>query len=167
MNQVQVRSMQDIQNEMGISPESNQWQEFIIDTDSQAFTQEMSTTPGPAGTPNIPSEIIETTPPPTTNRIPPQTQTQSRPPTPAFREVEPGDFTAQLISLRDLNRINEIRGALSAAGYNTEIQQAEVNGVTMYRLRLAGSFSRSYTEYLAQKIQSEFSEINDFWVMRR
>ena len=164
LHQIQVRSMQEISNEMSFSPQENQWQEFVIDQEAQSFTQEWQTTPGPASqttsTPATPppNRPVQTSPPPTPARPPATTQ---------FSQPEPGEFTAQLVSSRDRNRVNDIRNTLNRAGYETEIQEADINGVMWYRLRLSGSFSRAYAEHLAQRIQSEFSEINDYWVTRR
>jgi len=146
LNDLQVRTMQEISNEM----RSQSDQDFVIDQDARAFTQEMQTTPAESR-PNS-----NTT---NTNRT-----DQSTAP---FTGNQQGAFTAQLISLRDRNRVNEIKNTLDTAGYSTEIQETQVNGVTNYRLRLAGSFSREYAEYLAKKIQSEFNEITDYWVTRR
>jgi len=81
--------------------------------------------------------------------------------------VEAGNYTAQLISLRIEIRAVELYNRLRASGYDVELQEVVVNNYTMYRIRLAGSYSREFAENLAEKIQSEFREIEDFWIVRR
>lgn len=87
-------------------------------------------------------------------------------------EIEYGDFTVQLISLKDKSKVENIRRKLSSSSANkgtyfTDIHESEVNGETVYRLRLSGSYSRNYAKYLGEKIKSEFSEITDIWVVRK
>ena len=61
-----------------------------------------------------------------------------------------------------------IRQKLATANYDTEIQVASVNGVTMYRLRLSGGYTQASAEQLAREIQSKFSsDIRDYWVTTR
>jgi len=110
-------------------------------------------------------------PPPTQ----PPTQPPSQPVTPTSptrpgnttRTPEQGEFTVQFMSLRDRSRVDEVRRILAAAAYFTEVQDVEINGEKRYRLRLAGSYSRSYATYLAEKIKNEIKEIDDYWVTRR
>jgi len=104
-----------------------------------------------------------TTPPPT-QQVQPTTPTR---PTNTTRTPEQGDFTVQFMSLRDRSRVDEVRRILAAAAYFTEVQDVEINGEKRYRLRLAGSYSRSYATYLAEKIKTEIKEIDDYWVTRR
>ena len=179
---VQATTMQDVSNQMGFQPDPSRWNEFKYDPDNP-----------PPGDWEAPSETIEqppiTTPPPTTpppTQPPPATITQNPPtttpppttpppttPPPATTtptqnmDPVPGEFTAQLISSRERARVETIRNTLNSAGYQTEIQEAEVNGAIWYRLRLSGSFSREYAEHVAQRIQRDFREINDYWITRR
>jgi len=78
-----------------------------------------------------------------------------------------GEFTAQLISSKNRNSVEAIKAKLDVARYETEILEAYVNGERMYRLRLSGSYSREYAEYLAKEIQGKYSEITSFWVTKK
>ena len=80
---------------------------------------------------------------------------------------EQGNYTAQLISLKIHFRAMELFNKLRAAGYEVEMNEVYINGETMFRIRLAGSYSRNYAEEIAKKIQSEFTEVEDFWIIRR
>ncbi|MCK9329561.1 MAG: SPOR domain-containing protein [Candidatus Cloacimonetes bacterium] len=87
-------------------------------------------------------------------------------------EIEYGDFTVQLISLKDKNRVEKLRKKLLTPSnkrgtYYTDIEEAVVNNETTYRLRLSGSYSSKYARYLGEKITSEFYEFNEFWIVKR
>ena len=156
-----IVSMQEVMNEMNFNPEDEAWLEAYESISTQEAPPVVRVQEAPRPAPPVP-QTRPTTPaarPPAQQTRPPATATQ--------REVEHGEFTASLISLRDRNRVEEIRRILAASSYFTEIQEVEIDGVTWYRLRLAGSFSRAYAEYLASRIQSEFREITGYWVMRR
>ncbi|MCL2063185.1 MAG: SPOR domain-containing protein [Candidatus Cloacimonetes bacterium] len=184
---IQATNMQDVSNQMNFQRDSSRWDEFIIDTENpppgewQSYEPivEQPVTPPPVVTqPPVDTTPQVTTPTPPTANItqnPPtnnttQTTNTTSPrvvPNSPLRDPEPGEFTVQLISSRERARVVEIRNTINAAGYQTEIQEAEVNGAVWYRLRLTGSFSRDYAEYIGQRIQGEFRAINDYWVTRR
>jgi len=119
--------------------------------------------------PDVPPTDIGTPPPVTP---PPTPTTNQQPPIPAkptstVRPPEPGEYTVQFMSLRDRSRVDEVRRILNAASYFTEVQDVEINGEKRYRLRLVGSYSRSYATYLAEKVKREINEIDDYWVTKR
>ena len=156
----QTQTMQEIADEI------NYITEYFVDNDI-SFNE-------------VKKEIVTTTPPPKTQKEPKpkkvteptqknqnQTTQQIKPSEEKAKTPEHGEYTAQLLSLKDKNKIDEIRKKLNSSAYYTEIQETEINGETWYRLRLAGSFSKPYAEYLAKKIQSEFKEITDYWVTKR
>jgi len=125
-------------------------------------------------TQNTPQTSMVTTPQtlakpnttPTTPTKPPVTST--KPATNHSNETPvPGEFTVQFMSLRDRTRVEEVRRILTSAAYFCEIQEVEINDEKMYRLRLAGSYSRSYALYLAEKIKKEIAEIDDYWVTKK
>jgi len=165
-----IVSMQDVRNEINFNPEDEAWLEDAENIDNQVPPLVAQETP-PVQVATPPAQPPRTETPPATPPSRPVTPPATTPTTPTRtttpREVEHGEFTASLMSLRDRNRVEEMRRLLAANSYFTEIQEVEINGEAWYRLRLSGSFSRSYAEYLASKIQSEFREITGYWVMRR
>jgi len=92
-----------------------------------------------------------------------------KPPTPPTPQTPPdrGDYTVQFMALKDRTRVEEVRRILTASAYFAEIHEVEINGETMYRLRLAGSYSQAYAKQLAEKIKKEIAEIDDYWVTRK
>jgi len=120
---------------------------------------ETNTDPPPITQPPVNPPVTSTTTTPTTT-------TPSKPPT-QINSPQQGDFTVQFMALKDRSRVEEVRRILTASAYFTEIMEVEINGETMYRLRLAGSYSRSYAQQLAEKIKSEIAEIDDYWVTRK
>ena len=109
---------------------------------------------------------------------------QSKPPaiptppptaTPSAREVATqtavpyatGEYTAQLISSKNRTSVETVKTKLAAAKYETEITEAYINGELMYRLRLSGSFSKDYAEYLAKEIQAKFTEVTGYWITKK
>jgi cell division septation protein DedD len=166
LNEHNTSSMQDIAETL----------EQPILADTSDIAEELPTDITQTTIPTTPTVSTPTTPPVSP---PPATPASNPPPanppatpsttttSPRERPVEFGEYTAQFMSLKDRGRVDEVRRLLLNASYNTEIQEVEVNGETLYRLRLAGSFSRSYAQYLAQKIKNEHHEITDFWVTRR
>ena len=167
-----IVTMQDIANQMNFDPDDEAWLDMYENIG--VVEDPVVNEPPPVAQVATPAPVVQATPRPEPTRPAQTPPAQQRPaqttnvrPTTAPREVEHGEFTASLMSLRNRERVEEIRRTLAAASYFTEIQEVEINGETWFRLRLAGSFSRSYAEYLAQKIQSEFREITGYWVMRR
>ena len=153
-------TMRDLSQEMNFQPEVTE----IIDTTREEeipryvlTNQPITETPVGVPSPNQPAT-------PSTNTTlsnPPQTPPQ----TPIPTQLQPGDYTAQLLSASERAPVEAIRQKLSNANYETEIQVATVNGQTMYRLRLSGSFSQASAEQLAKEIQSKFSsDIRGYWV---
>ena len=87
-------------------------------------------------------------------------------------EIEYGDFTVQLVSLKDKSRVEALRKKLATPSskrgtYYADIEEAVVNNEITYRLRLSGSYSGKYARYLGEKIKSEFYEITDVWIVKR
>ena len=106
----------------------------------------------------VEEEVVYTPPPP-----PPTPPVE----TPRERQPEIGPFTAQLISLQIEFNANRLQNKLKDAGYQTVISEAVVNDLKMFRIRLDGSYSRDYAEYLANKIKDEFKEVEEFWIVRK
>jgi len=94
------------------------------------------------------------------------TTTPTKPPTTTTTPTQ-GDYTVQFMALKDRTRVDEVRRILTASAYFCEVHEVEINGETMYRLRLAGSYSRAYAQQLAEKIKNEIAEIDDYWVTRK
>ena len=92
-----------------------------------------------------------------------QNQSQNR----QFNQPEFGNFTVQLMALKDKAKVDEVRRVLNGASYFTEIQEVDIGGETIYRLRLAGSFSRNYATYMGEKIKAEIAEISEYWVTKK
>jgi cell division septation protein DedD len=136
-------NMQDVSREMDFQPD---------DTDLERDLPGYSTHTEPPATHQ----------PPATNT---QQQQQTRRPNTNLAP-ESGSYTAQLLAAKDRSKVEVHRRKLSNAGYETVIQEAVVNGETMYRLRLSGSFSRAYAEQLAKEIQARFPEYRDYWITR-
>jgi cell division septation protein DedD len=135
-------SMQDVSREMGFEPDD-------ADLESDYTGRNLADPP-----------ITET------HRETPRSTPQSSNRSSQSVARESGDFTAQLLAAKDRSRVEVLSRKLNNAGYDTVVQEAIVNGEKMYRLRLAGSFSRAYAEYLAKEIQSKFPEFRDYWITR-
>ncbi|MCL1826875.1 MAG: SPOR domain-containing protein [Candidatus Cloacimonetes bacterium] len=82
--------------------------------------------------------------------------------------LQTGEFTAQFLSAKQRGPVEALSKKLTAANYATEVQEATVNGETIYRLRLSGSYSKDSAEQLAKEIKGKFSsDISSYWVTRR
>jgi hypothetical protein len=136
-------SMQDIANDLNfIFEDSSPFIEDNSKNNNSKTIQNQKNTP--AKPPETPRKVLHQTLPP-----------------------EYGEYTAQLLALKDKKKVEDVRRILASYAYYTEIITVNVNGSTMYRLRLSGSFSKNYAEYLASKIKSEFEEVSEFWVTKR
>jgi len=100
----------------------------------------------------------------TTNQ--PQTSTNTtRPTTITTHQLQAGDYTAQLLSAKSRAQIEVIKRKLDNENYRTEIQEAIVNGETVFRLRLSDGYTKASAEQLAKEIQAKFSaDIKGYWI---
>ena len=73
-------------------------------------------------------------------------------------------FRIQLLANTDKKSIEAKQDVLKNYGYDTIISSTERDGVTFYRLRLDGSYTEQAGKQLGNKIKSEFSFIEGFWL---
>jgi cell division septation protein DedD len=172
-NQQNQTNMQRVSQEINFQPERTE----IIDTTKEEDIPRYVLTNQPiTDNPIGVTGSTQTPPQPTPTPATPPRTTPTQAATPQATNItqinqaqlQSGDFTAQFVSSRSREPVEAIQRKLQAANYNTEIQTANVNGVTMYRLRLAGSYTKDSAERLASEIQNRFStDIKSYWVTTR
>ncbi|MCF7918738.1 MAG: hypothetical protein K9N06_02360 [Candidatus Cloacimonetes bacterium] len=81
-------------------------------------------------------------------------------------DAGPATFTVQLISLPDRSRVVLQQEIMQKKGVATEISTFEMQGVTYYRLRLAGRYTRTKAELLGEQMKEKFGSITDYWVVK-
>ncbi len=90
-----------------------------------------------------------------------QEPTESRKP----REIY-GNYSVQIISLTNYDKILSIKRKLSDEGYETELSTINKDGKIFYRLRLKETYTKSYAKKMGEEVKNNFKFITGYWIQK-
>ncbi len=122
---------------------------------------------------SAPIEVVEATKEPEVKKP----ETKVEPTKPKAKEAPPTfdkpkteskgpKYVIQLLANTNKKSIEAKKKILDSNGYKTVISSIKRDGTTFYRLRVDGTFSEQEGKQLGNKIKSEFSFIEGFWLAK-
>ncbi|MEA3476307.1 MAG: tetratricopeptide repeat protein [Candidatus Cloacimonadota bacterium] len=73
-------------------------------------------------------------------------------------------FELQLISRKNLSKVEEAKNKIEQHGYKTKVSSVKKDGEIFYRLRLDSTYTKSEAVAIGKKIKEQFPFINSYWI---
>lgn len=77
-----------------------------------------------------------------------------------------GNYSVQLISLTNYDKILSIKRKLAESGYKTTLSTIQKDGKTFYRLRLASLYTKKSANEIGNEIKNRFDFITGYWIQK-
>ena len=91
------------------------------------------------------------------------TKTTKTPKTSTFSSS--GSYEIQILANTKRNYVEEKKNILEKAGYSAKITSTVSNGITYYRLRLVGSYSKTEAIKMGDKLKKDVRFVTDYWIV--
>jgi len=76
-------------------------------------------------------------------------------------------YEVQILANTDMDRVEAVKMLLETEGYKLKILEFKNNGITYYRLRLAGEFSLDEGKRIGEELMQKFKFLDKYWLDKK